>query len=109
MFPSTHDLLPEFLEPCVAVLKNLLEAGNRVLVVSKPHLVCITRICGDFAEYRDRVLFRFTIRALDNTLLAFWEPGAPTFAERLACLNLAYDGGFQRTDARRPQRSRPVP
>jgi DNA repair photolyase len=95
MFPTTHDITPEFLEPCITVLKKLLEAGNRVLVVSKPHLACIERICKEFSQYKDRILFRFTIGAFDNDLLAFWEPGAPTFDERLACLKLAYDCGFQ--------------
>lgn len=94
MFPTTHDITPEFLEPCMAVLRNLLEAGNKVLVVSKPRLVCVTRICHDLAKHKDQILFRFTIGAFDNTILAFWEPGAPTFEERFACLKLAYRKGF---------------
>ena len=28
-------------------------------------------------------------------MLAFWEPGAPTFEERLACLELAHRSGFK--------------
>jgi len=95
MYPTTHDLLPEFIEPSLTVLRNLLEAGNKVLVVSKPHLVCIERICKELAEYKDNILFRFTIGAFDNALLSFWEPGAPTFEERLACLKLAYRNGFK--------------
>ena len=95
MFPTTHDITPEFIEPCILVLKNLLEAGNNVLVVSKPQSVCIQRICQDFALYKNRILFRFTIGAFNEALLAFWEPGAPTFKERLACLKLAYCGGFK--------------
>lgn len=33
MFPSTHDITPEVLEPCLLVLGNLLSAGNHVLKV----------------------------------------------------------------------------
>ncbi len=94
MFPSTHDLVPELLEPCMTLLRNLLEVGNRVLVVSKPNLICIRRLCHDFASYKQQILFRFTITADDNSLLAFWEPNAPNFEERLACLQLAHDSGF---------------
>ena len=41
MFPSSHDITPNNLDACLTVLKNLLVVGNRVLVVSKPHLECI--------------------------------------------------------------------
>lgn len=95
MFPSTHDILPEFLDPCLTVLLNVLEAGNRVLIVSKPHCDCIRAIVEEFGDYRDRILFRFTIGALDEELLAYWEPGAPTFAERYAALSLARAAGFR--------------
>jgi hypothetical protein len=30
----------------------------------------------------------------DNKVLSFWEPGAPSFKERLACLQLAYAAEF---------------
>ena len=107
MFPTTHDITPEFLEPCLVVLKNLLEADNKVLVVSKPQLECIQRICQDFAAYKDHILFRFTIGAFDNALLAFWEPGAPTFEERLACLELAYRKGFKTSVSSEPMLDTP--
>ena len=94
MFPSTHDITPELLEPCMQVLGNLLWAGNEVLVVSKPHLECIKRICTDFGDHRGRILFRFTIGADDPALLQYWEPGAPPFDERLACLRHAKAQGF---------------
>ena len=74
---------------------NLLKAGNRVLVVSKPHLDCIEPICRDLASYRDQILFRFTIGACDGAVLSFWEPGAPAYAERMACLQYAHEEGFQ--------------
>ena len=37
-FPTTHDITPEFLEECVAVVRNLLVGENRVIVCSKPRL-----------------------------------------------------------------------
>jgi DNA repair photolyase len=78
-----------------------------VLVVSKPHLVCIQRICEEFTQYKDRILFRFTIGAYDNAVLAFWEPGAPTFEERLACLQLAHRSGFRTSVSAEPMLDAP--
>jgi len=94
MFPTTHDITPEELQPCLTVLGKLLSTGNEVLVVSKPHLDCIQAICDLFNEYQAQILFRFTIGADDDGLLRYWEPGAPNFAERLMCLKLAYARGF---------------
>lgn len=94
MFPTTHDILPEFLEPCLTVIGSILEAGNRLLIVSKPHLECIEAVCREFAGYREKILFRFTIGAMDHAILKYWEPGAPTFQERLASLKHAHGQGF---------------
>jgi len=95
MFPTTHDILPENLEACIQVIDKLLVAGNRVLVVSKPHLDCVRGLCRVFAARREKLLFRFTITARDRELLLFWEPGAPDYGERKASLCHAFGQGFQ--------------
>lgn len=89
MFPSTHDVLPEFLEPCLTMLRSLLEAGKQVLVVSKPHWECIRAIGEALRDYREQILFRFTIGTMDQGWLSYWEPGAPTYNERMDALALA--------------------
>lgn len=94
MFPSSHDITPNNLEACLTVLYNLLNSGNHVLIVSKPHLDCIRKICREFESYKDQILFRFTIGAMDNRILSFWEPNAPTYAERKASLQNAFSEGF---------------
>jgi len=94
MFPSTHDIVPEILEACLIVLRNLVAAGNTILVVTKPHIECIKAICVEFKDYRDQIRFRFTIGAHDDGILSYWEPGAPPFAERMACLDLAKNSGY---------------
>lgn len=94
MFPTHHDILPENLDACVTVIRNLLRAGNRVLIVSKPHLDCISRLCAEFASEKSQLLFRFTITARDNAILTFWEPFAPAYIERKSCLEYAYNMGF---------------
>ena len=95
MFPSSHDITPGNLAACLTVLKKLLEAGNRMLVVSKPHLDCIKRICEEFKDYRDQILFRFSIGACDDSILSYWEPNAPCYDERKQCLIYAYSAGFR--------------
>ena len=95
MFPTTHDITPANAEHCVGALRRMLDAGNRVLVVSKPHAACVTRILDECRDRRDKILFRFTIGSADDAVLKVWEPGAPAFEERLASLRLAYERGFQ--------------
>jgi DNA repair photolyase len=95
MFPSSHDITPTNLGACMAVIKNLLDTGNRVLVVSKPHLECIRAICERFDPFKDRILFRFSIGACDDRVLSYWEPNAPGYDERKQCMMYAYLAGFQ--------------
>lgn len=94
MFPTTHDITPKYLNECIYFLGNILKPGNEVLVVSKPHLECITAICNQLNNYKQNILFRFTIGSSDSAVLKFWEPNAPDFEERLAALKYAFDMGF---------------
>lgn len=94
MFPTAHDIVPENLEACLIVLKNLLDAGNKVLVVSKPHLECIQRLCNELSDAREQLLFRFTITARDSEILKLWEPHAPDYKERKDCLEYTFRKGF---------------
>jgi len=89
MFPSQHDIVPENLDECLRTLKNLLSLDNQVLIVSKPHRSCIDTICRELISFRSRIVFRFTITARREEILRLWEPGAPGYPERLACLELA--------------------
>jgi len=95
MFPSSHDITPGNIDACMEVLGNLLDVGNQVLVVSKPHEECIKRICDEFEKLKDLILFRFSIGACDNGILSYWEPHAPTYDERKEALRYAYKAGFK--------------
>lgn len=96
MFPSAHDFCSGYRRECFSTLENLLQAGNRVLVVTKPSLETIRDLCTTFSWYRNReqILFRFTIGTLDRTLAGYWEPGAPWPSNRLLALYLAHQAGF---------------
>jgi len=95
MFPSSHDITPENLYECSVVLLNMLDAGNEVLIVSKPHIECVTNLSSILKEYKRQIVFRFTIGSAQNEVLEFWEPNAPCFEERLDCLAYAYEQGYQ--------------
>ena len=95
MFPAAHDIVAENLHDSLQVISGLLEAGNRVLIVSKPSVPCIRRICNEFYQQREHLLFRFTITGRDSTIVSFWEPGAPAYRERLESLQLAFTSGFE--------------
>lgn len=95
MFPTTHDITPDNIDSVLIFLNSLLAPGNKVLIVSKPSLECIRRLCSDLKQYRDQILFRFTIGSTDNDVLRFWEPGAPSFDERLESLKYAHFAGYE--------------
>ena len=95
MFPSSHDILPEYMEQCFIILKRLLKVENTVLITTKPHLSVIQELCEEFIPYKRLIQFRFTITSLNNDLLKFWEPGAPTFEERFEALKNAKSLGYK--------------
>ena len=103
MFPTTHDITRSNCDECINALMGMLKAGNKVLVVSKPVPELIDRICcTECASYQDQILFRFTIGSTNDTVLGFWEPGAPKFKARLKALELAYKTGFQTSVSMEP-------
>ena len=95
MFPSSHDITPNNINEAMIILRKILKADNRVLVVSKPHYDCIKQICDVFTDYKNKILFRFTIGSYNNDILKFWEPNAPGLDERMKALKYAFDSGYE--------------
>ena len=102
MIPSTHDLIPEFLPETINYLQRWLVVGNEMLIVSKPHFSVIKEICDKLPQFKDKIVFRFTIGSMDDVILKFWEPGAPSFDERLASLQYAFNTGYQTSVSSEP-------
>lgn len=110
MFPTSHDITPRNLGECLFVIEKLLTAFNDVLVVMKPHRECVYRLRAlveSRRAWREHLELRLTITAGDSEeerkRTAYWEPGAPGFDERMACLRMAADIGA-RDEFRRPMR-----
>lgn len=102
MFPTKHDITMFNIDDCITVLKNILKAGNDVLIVSKPEIAVIERITDELKMYKDNILLRFTIGSLNDNILSFWEPGAPSFAERLNSLKIAFTKDFETSVSMEP-------
>lgn len=102
MFPSAHDITPYYLSYATETLKKMLAAGNKVLIVSKPHLECIEALCSELEQYKAQILYRFTIGTLDSEVSKFWEPGAPLPTERIEALKLAYLSEFSTSVSMEP-------
>jgi DNA repair photolyase len=66
MVPSTHDITPGNIDAAETVLLKLLEAGNNILIVSKPQLECIRRLCTSLRAYQDQIIFRFSVGFVDE-------------------------------------------
>jgi len=94
-FASTHDITPGNLSQCLCVLRKLLNVGNEVLIVSKPRWACIPLLCETLKQYQKQIEFRFTIGSTSDEVLRFWEPNAPSFCERLTCLEYAFKTGYK--------------
>jgi hypothetical protein len=95
MFPTTHDITPKYLEAVVKGITALLEANKSILLVSKPHLSCITDICNTFINDQSSIEFRFSIGSLNQENTSFWEPGAPHPDERIQAMQYALNAGFK--------------
>ena len=102
MFPTTHDIFPEILEQTVDYLKRWLVVGNEILIVSKPHLECVKRLCSELEPYKDKITFRFTIGSEHQYTLDFWEKNAPQLTERMDSLKHAFNSGFQTSVSSEP-------
>lgn len=102
MFPTTHDITEGYLRPYRCHLYNILNAGNVVILVTKPHRESIEAICSEFSSFRDNMIFRFSIGTLDNATLNLWEPGAPLLSERMWCLQYAFEQGFRTSVSAEP-------
>lgn len=95
MFPSTHDITAFNVKEYIRVARLILQSGNFLLIVSKPRVDIIEQVCAGLADYKDQVLFRFTIGTLSEPVSLLWEPGAPCPDERVDALILAWHQGYR--------------
>lgn len=102
MFPTTHDLHYKHRDCWFPFLKEMLENGNEVLIVSKPEISSIRFMCDNLMQFNRQIEFRFTIGTNDDTTRQFWEPHAPSIKERIMALQLASEAGYKTSVSMEP-------
>lgn len=102
MFPTAHDITPFNLEAFTRQARLMLGAGNKLLIVSKPRIDCISHLVEALGPHKSQVMFRFTIGTMDAGVAAFWEPGAPAPAERISALKIAFEAGYRTSISAEP-------
>lgn len=90
MFPTTHDIYPANYLPYSKVLRKVVQAGNEVLITTKPRLQIIKQIIDDFKDFREQIQFRFTIGSINQAVIDRWELYSPKVSERLASISYAW-------------------
>ena len=102
MFPTRHDITPDNINEASDTLMALAMCENDLLIVTKPHLECIERICKMLKPCKDRITWRFSIGSASDSVIAFWEPGATLFAERVQSLACAWSLGYKTSVSMEP-------
>lgn len=102
MFPSSHDISLTNIDFAIIHLRNMLEVGNQVLIVSKPKIEVIKRLCEELYEYKGQILFRFSIGSTNSDTLRFWERSGSNYDERKKCLIYAFNNGFSTSVSAEP-------
>ncbi|MHA1910391.1 MAG: radical SAM protein [Candidatus Kariarchaeaceae archaeon] len=110
MVPSSHDIIdrPDVISAAIIVIGKLLAAGNEVIIVTKSGRNVIRQLMDAFEDYKDQLLFRFSITTSDDNLTLKYEPNAPFFVSRLLALKEAYSRGFQTSVSIEPFLSGPL-
>lgn len=95
MYPSAHDIRPQFIKEHIAFLSNFLRSGSNVLIVTKPSYLCISQLCTELEIYKNQVEFRFTIGTSNADTMSFYEPDAPILIDRILCLVDTFLKGYK--------------
>lgn len=108
MFPSSHDIFEEYLDEFIITCKNILNAGHRLLIVTKPRRKCIEEMIVEFNEFKKDILFRLTITSDDEKIVKYYEPNAPSIEERIGCLKLLFENNYRTSVSMEPFLSDPM-
>jgi DNA repair photolyase len=108
MFPSSHDIFEEYLDDFIITCKNILNAGHKLLIVTKPRRKCIEKMIVEFDEFKKDILFRLTITSDDEKIVKYYEPNASSIEERINCLKLLFENNYRTSVSMEPFLSDPM-
>ena len=107
IFGSTHDIFPEMIDDYISVARKVIESGSELLIVTKPNLVCMKKLCKELKDLKDKIMIVCTITSNNKDLLEYWEPHAPSYKERVECLKYAFSQGYRTSVSMEPYLSDP--
>jgi len=104
MFPTTHDIHRGNVEAAIEAIQLCLDAGRRVLVVTKARLAAVAALCDEFGgtDAAERLAVRVTLTGWSSHASRVWEPHAPSYAERFQALRALADHGLARSASLEP-------
>lgn len=95
MLSSTHDFFPgKYLDFELENIREVLEAGNSVVLATKAHPAAIKAFCEEFPAFKEKIEILVDITTRNRDVQRFWEPGAPSFVKRFEALKMAFEAGF---------------
>ncbi|MGV9141308.1 MAG: radical SAM protein [Promethearchaeota archaeon] len=95
MSPTSHDIFLAILPAAITIYKKVLKAGNTLLITTKPNPICIKKLCMGLMDWKDQIMFRFTITSNSGKTLKTCEPYAPALTQRIKALKCARNVGFR--------------
>lgn len=96
MTPTSHDLTKDNLHLAKKYYLQLLEAGNKLLIVSKPQKNIILELSDHLENFKntDQLTWRFSITTMDENLKKIFEPKAPGISHRFEVLEEMFERGW---------------
>ncbi len=95
VFPSSHNIDITNFHVAMIPLRKLLEQGNKVLIVMKPHYRVIQYMADKLWMHEHLIEFRFTITSIDQSTLMKYEPNAPSINSRLSSVKEVRSLGYK--------------
>jgi len=94
-YPSTHNITKNNIDICLVTIKEILTAGNDLLLVLKPFPDVVEKLCMQLQQWKKQIEFRFTITTMDDSIIEIFEPNGPSYEERRIALNIAFGLGYK--------------
>lgn len=103
MSPSSHDITKDNALLALKVFKNILAAGNNLLIVTKPDYYVISYLNRFLTSYRHQILYRFTITTLQDYNREHLESKtSPCVSSRLKSLASSFLDGYKTSVSAEP-------
>jgi DNA repair photolyase len=107
MFPSSHDILIDYVDSYITSALHILDGGHSLLIVTKPRLDCIKKMVDAFVNYKDKIIFRLTITSKNDDILSYYETNASKYDERKECMIYLFEHGYRTSISMEPFLSDP--